>query len=275
MFRKRKSLATDSGAPRLASETWASTASETNAPLDPTSRLPLDPKPTPGYYPNFHTLEQQNYWDAATRKVVLDRIHNIPPPRFFTPEEAATMEAVIDRILPQDDRTDATRIPILPHLDERLHLNRIEGYRYEDMPSDQEAYRLAVRAIDTMAQELHNKPFHQLRTLDQETILQSLHDNKPQAAQSLWQQMNLKRFWAMLVTDCCTVYYAHPSAWDEIGFGGPAYPRGYMRIEGGEAEPWEVNEQRYQWLAPDDTISDRPQKTGEQESSHHGQAGTH
>lgn len=243
--------------------------------LDSSTRTALSPKPTPGYYPNFHTLEQQRYWDEATRRVVLDRVYNVPPIRFFNPAESHIMMAVIDRILPQDDRTDEARIPILPFLDERLYLNRIEGYRYEDMPSDQEAYRLSCRAFDAMAHELYGQLFDVLRIFEQETILQSLHDGTPLAAQSLWQQMNLKRFWSMLVSDCTAVYYAHPYAWDEIGFGGPAYPRGYMRIEGGEAEPWEVGEQRYEWLAPDDTLSDRGQQSGEQESSHHGQAGTH
>ena len=185
------------------------------------------------------------------------------------------MQAVISRVLPQEDRTDGTQIPILPGLDERLFLNRIEGYRYEDMPSDQDAYRLGVKAIEAMAQELHDKPFHVLQTLQQETILQSLHDGEPIAGREIWRQMNIKRFWAMLVSDCCTIYYAHPFAWDEIGFGGPAYPRGYMRLEEGEAEPWEVDEKRYDWLAPSDTLSDRPQQSGQQESSHHGQAGTH
>jgi hypothetical protein len=164
------------------------------------------------------------------------------------------IEAGVDRVLPQDDRTDATRTPILPFLDEHLHLDRIEGYRYEDMPSDQEAYRLATHAIDTMSHELYDKTFHVLLTLLQEAILQSLHDAKPQAAQQLWQQMNIKRFWAMLVSDCCTVYYAHPYAWDEVGFGGPAYPRSYMRLEGGEAEPWEVDEQRYELSPPSENL---------------------
>jgi len=27
-------------------------------------------------------------------------------------------------------------------------------------------------------------------------------------------------------------FYSHPWAWNEIGFGGPAYPRGYMRLGG-------------------------------------------
>ena len=242
--------------------------------LDPATGKELEPKPTPGYYPDFHTLDQQNYWDAATRKVVLDRIHHLPPIRFFTADEAATMQAVVDRVLPQDDRTAGMRIPILSRIDERLYLNRMEGYRYQDMPSDQEAYRLGAKAIEAMAQALHGTSFHTLNTLEQETILQSLHDAEPLAARDLWQPLNIKRFWSLLVSDCCTVYYAHPYAWDEIGFGGPAYPRGYMRLEGGEAEPWEMEEQRYDWLAPANTLSDRSQ-SAEQESSHHGQAGTH
>jgi len=60
----------------------------------------------------------------------------------------------------------------------------------------------------------------------------------------------------MLLEDSVNVYYAHPWAWDEIGFGGPAYPRGYMRLENGLPEPWETDEVRYIWTAPADTLSD-------------------
>jgi hypothetical protein len=230
-------------------------------PLDAATRNPLEPKVKPGYYPGFHTLSQ-HYWDPATRAVVLDRVNNIPTMQFFTPQESATMQAVIERVLPQDDRAESTRIPILPFLDSRLHLNHIDGYRYEDMPADREAYRIAVQAIDTMSHELYQRPFHALFILEKEQILQSIHDGNPPAAQSIWNKLNVKRFWTMLVSDCCAVYYAHPYAWDEIGFGGPAYPRGYMRLEGGEAESWEVDEQRYEWLAPDDTLSDEPEQAG-------------
>jgi hypothetical protein len=232
------------------------------APLDAKTRSPLDPKGTPGYYPGFHTLSQQNYWDAATRKLILDRVHAIPAMQFFTPQEAATMQGVIERVLPQDDRSEETRIPILPFIDQRLHLNHIEGYRYEDMPSDQDAYRIAVSGIDTMSHDLYGKPFHSLFIVEQEMILQSIHDGKPQAAQAIWKKLNICRFWSMLMSDCCAVYYAHPFAWDEIGFGGPAYPRGYMRLERGEAEPWEVGEQRYEWIAPSDTLSDEVEQDG-------------
>jgi hypothetical protein len=59
----------------------------------------------------------------------------------------------------------------------------------------------------------------------------------------------------LLVSDCTDAYYSHPWAWDEIGFGGPAYPRAYMRLERGEAETWEVTEKRYDWKAPENSVS--------------------
>jgi hypothetical protein len=42
-------------------------------------------------------------------------------------------------------------------------------------------------------------------------------------------------------------FYSHPWAWNEIGFGGPAYPRGYSRfgsphLNAAEREAWEGRE---------------------------------
>ena len=187
------------------------------------------------------------------------------------------MRAVVDRILPQEDRLQSHRIDVLAGIDERLFENRLEGYRYADMPPDQDAYRLAARAFEGMAREQYDQSFHALDIMRQETLLRSIHHAEPLAAKDLWSRMNIDRFWTMLVADCCFVYYAHPYAWDEIGFGGPAYPRGYMRLEEGEPEPWEVAEQRYGWAAPDDSLSDaeEPHGTGAEHQTHHGQAGTH
>jgi hypothetical protein len=243
---------------------------------DPATGHPLPQRVQPGYYKGWDVMRERSYWDAATRKVVEERLKAPPPLRFFSEAEAATMTAVLDRVLPQDDRLPAQRIPLLPVLDQRLHANRIEGYRFEDMPSDQQAYRSACEAFEAMGREVYELGFAQLTVTSQETLLQSLHDGEPVAAKALWQRMNVERFWSLLVTDACSAYYAHPWAWTEVGFGGPSYPRGYMRLEEGEAEPWEFEERRYAWAAPADTLSDRDQmKSVSEHQSHHGQAGTH
>ena len=50
--------------------------------------------------------------------------------------------------------------------------------------------------------------------------------------------------WSLWTRYACAEFYAHPWAWNEIGFGGPAYPRGY-KVRGqagahGGRERWEV-----------------------------------
>ena len=42
--------------------------------------------------------------------------------------------------------------------------------------------------------------------------------------------------------DIVRAYYAHPTAWSEIGWGGPASPRGYVRMGFDERDPWEAAE---------------------------------
>lgn len=215
--------------------------------VDPKTGASMPPRAQPGYYPGYRTLDQAHAWDEATRRVVESRVREVPPIRFFTPAERRTMEAVCDTVLPQDDRDDAHTIPIVPHIDERLHTGRGDGYRYEDMPPDAEAFRLGIQGIEAIAQHRHGRSFVDLDPLDQHAIMKALHDGKPDAGHDIWSRMPAHRFFLLLMKDVVDVYYAHPFAWDEIGFGGPAYPRGYMRLERGEPEPWEAPERRYAW----------------------------
>lgn len=247
-------------------------------PINAHTGQPIEPMAQPGYYPGFHTLDQQDFWDEATRKVVLARVYDVPPIRFFSPEEARLMQAVCDRILPQDDRDEEHKIPVLNYIDDRLYNGRIDGYQFTDMPSDSEAHRLGLQAIDAIAQCIYKRPFVELDPRSQDHVLQTIHDGKPPAGQEIWQKMAVKHFWALLVQDVVGAYYAHPYAWDEVGFGGPSYPRGYMRLERGQAEPWEVDEQRYSWQAPSTALSDAYTYPDALMGHHYqipGQGGTH
>jgi hypothetical protein len=245
-------------------------------PLDPGTGKARKQMEQPGYFPGFQTLSQKKFWDATTRRVVEDRVGNIPPIRFFTEGELPIITAVCERIMPQDDRLPQRRIPVLNSIDERLWKNEISGYRFEDMPEDRQAYRLGIQAIDLTARAEFEKSFSDLSALEQDTVLKSIHDGEKLAAHHIWDQMSIDRFWHLLVQDCVSAYYAHPWAWDEIGFGGPAYPRAYTRLEGGMPEPWEVDEQRYEWEGPKSSLSDAYEESGAgSDTPAHGQGGTH
>ncbi len=47
-------------------------------------------------------------------------------------------------------------------------------------------------------------------------------------------------FVQVLLKSAVAVYYSHPEAWNEIGYGGPASPRGYVRMGLNERDPWEA-----------------------------------
>ena len=236
----------------------------------------IAPCKQPGYYPGYSTLSQRAFWDAATRQMVEHRVYNVPKIRFFNAEEAFLMTKVCDRVLPQDDRLPEFRILIVNYIDERLFENKINGYRYEDMPEDREAHRLGLKAIDETSRAIHRIEFVDLDPLKQDFLVKSIHDGKKLAAHEIWDRMSIARYWQLLVQDCVTAYYSHPWAWDEIGYGGPAYPRAYTRLEGGLPEPWEVDEVRYAWTAPITSISDAYEEASAgPEATHHGQGGTH
>lgn len=223
-------------------------AAATEEPLEPTSQ--------PGYYPGYSTMAQKAFWDKATRDLLTMRVEQPPPIRYFTPEQTRFWRMVFEHLIPQHDRTPARRIPLVERLDERLYHNRTIGYRFENMPQDREAYRLGEQAINEEAQSRFGGLFIDLPHHQQDLVLQAIHDKKPQGADSIWGHMSIGRFWQLLMQDALEAYYSHPWAWDEIGFGGPAYPRAYTRLERGEPEPWEVEEQRYDWLAPRYAVSD-------------------
>jgi hypothetical protein len=247
-------------------------------PRDPASGDPLPPTARPGYFPGFSTLSQQAFWDAATRDRVLARVRHPPTLRFFTPDEAALMQLFADHLLPQFDRVPERRIPIVPWIDERLFTKRTPGYQFEEMPPDDEAYRLGFEAIERMARAAHGRGFIELDWHEQDVLLKSIHDAKPfEGGGDIWRRMPVHRYWALVLQDCIEAYYAHPWAWDEVGFGGPAYPRAYFRLENGQPEPWEVDERRYEWEAPAQAVSDpeEPEIAAHRGHPPHGQGGTH
>jgi hypothetical protein len=168
---------------------------------------------------------------------VLARVEQPPPFRFFSAAERATLKALCDRLTAQDEEP---RIPVLSFVDAKLYENAGEGYQYADMPSDQETWRTVARGLDEEARTLGLDAFAEL---GREHQLQICHRfAKGEVFGGAWATLNVARAYSVVMRDICTEFYAHPWAWNEIGFGGPAYPRGYAAFGNpdlGERESWE------------------------------------
>lgn len=176
-------------------------------------------------------------WNDVTRETVRRRLEDVPARQFLNPEEYAILEASCARIIPQPDREQP--VPIAPWIDHKLHLNQHDGYRYEGMPPLRETWKRGLRGLDEEANLRFGAGFATLSDSHKDDVLSCLQSGDTDAR--AWQTLSAPRFFKnYLLTDCITVYYAHPNAWNEIGFGGPASPRGYVRLGFNIRDPWEA-----------------------------------
>jgi len=189
------------------------------------------PGDRPPRFPGYDVLAQRDTWDDETAGTVLARLGPAPPLRFFTVDEEATARALVDRLLGQDSEP---RVPALELMDARLADGVGEGYRYERMPEATAAWKRSIRALDDDARANGAEAFHGLSPEAQMDLIEEV-----QQAEGDWHGMPAKRVFDLWMHYACTAFYSHPWAWNEIGFGGPAYPRGYAALGADKLETWE------------------------------------
>ncbi len=203
-------------------------------------------RPGGGRFPGFDAAAQAGHCDPVTASVVLSRLGPPPDMRFFTPAAAAVEIALCDQLLGQDGDP---RVPVAAMIDARLAEQETDGWRYADMPEDGQAWRDSLRYLDADAHAKFGWGFAQCDAADQRAMIQAVQDLGP----GEWHGLNAGHVWSLWTRYGCTAFYAHPSAWTEIGFPGPAYPRGYKHRGVGAREPFEVRD-----VSP----SDDPQRGG-------------
>ena len=186
-----------------------------------------------GRFPGYDVLDEVRRWDDVTAGVVLARLDPPTELSFFTDAEQATAAALFDLLLAQHHEP---KVPVLALVDQRLALDETDGWFFEDMPEDAEAWRVTLAHLDDDARRLHGGAFHQLTVAQQGELVQGIEDA------DTWHGLPAGHVWSLWTRYACAAFYSHPWAWNEIGFGGPAYPRGYKVLHPGWREPWEVAE---------------------------------
>jgi hypothetical protein len=208
-------------------------------------RDPADPRELPrqrrgrtpqmhGRYPDYDVLESAHAWDEVTRRLVLARINDVPQREFFSEVEFATLEAFADDVMAQDGEP---RIPVVAFVDAKLAAGSLDGYRYADMPDDRDTWRLVARGLDEAAQRAGHPSYALAPEEAQAEIMDAFAEAKLEGG--AWEELNVTQAYGVVMRAIVAAFYSHPWAWNEIGFGGPAYPRGYARLGPGMTEAWE------------------------------------
>jgi hypothetical protein len=192
-------------------------------------------------FPGYDVLAKRNTpsWNMQTRRVIDARLALAREPRFFTADEFATLEAVAARLVPQT--ASRPPIPVAALVDHKLLCGKTDGFRYAGLPREREAWRLGLKALDAEAQAAYSSDFRHLQANQQDALLERMQHGDLHA--DAWGKMPSKTFFSQrMAHDIVMAYYSHPTSWNEIGWGGPASPRGYVRMDFDERDPWEAAE---------------------------------
>ncbi len=162
--------------------------------------------------------------------------------QFFTPEEAAAVEAIVDRLIPADELSPGGRdLGCAAFIDRQLagaygrfgghymkgpfeHGTRQQGPQSDVTPADH--YRKALAALDSYCRTTFQMSFAQLPSAHQDQIIKDLEDDKLKLEEG-----NGQDFFKQILNDTQQGFFADPvyggnkdmAAWKMIGFPGAHY----------------------------------------------------
>jgi hypothetical protein len=178
-----------------------------------------------GRYPDYDVMEHARQWDHVTREVLVARVRDVPPVRFFDPVEATCLRAFCDVVMAQDREP---RVPVFELVDAKLHDGKLDGFQHVGMPDDRDTWRIVARGLDEAARGGGAECFAGAGDKLRRAIVGRFATGELEGG--AWDELaSVATAWSVVMRAVLSEFYSHPWAFNEIGFGGPRYPRGYMR----------------------------------------------
>jgi hypothetical protein len=214
----------------------------------------------PPRYPGYDVLLKRDSpsWDQITREVVDERLAQPNKPRFCNDVQWRALDALCTVIVPRSrqaknaptedttthdegNRWNEPSVPVAALIDMKLFHDGRDGYRDARLPPLRDAWRIGLAALDTESRKAYGAAFADVDDAHQRALVTRM--QRGELNDAAWEGMSCKVFFSLRVLhDIGSAYYAHPQAWNEIGFGGPANPRGYVRMQANRRDPWEASE---------------------------------
>ncbi|MBE7169944.1 MAG: gluconate 2-dehydrogenase subunit 3 family protein [Williamsia sp.] len=164
---------------------------------------------------------------TATKAVLEDRLQEKQTaPAFLDAASFRLLTILCRHLLAEEDGTRAARVAA--DIDARLAANKSNGWRYQQMPADRDAYALALKAMDETARSNYQHAFADLSTDKQLALLHQL--QKGETGGEYWNKVSPLKFFEELLCEATELYYSYPYALEEIGFAGIADAQGWKEI---------------------------------------------
>jgi hypothetical protein len=166
-------------------------------------------------------------------------------PRAFSAGRIETLRAMLARVVPT---AAAYGIDLASRLDEMMAEQDGNGWRYEALPTDPDAYNVGLDTLDAIARRRGASGFCALDGSAQDAILQAVEasDDLQQDEPALFDAKQMALWFEEVRSDAVRHYVAHPAIMARIGYsgfanGGEAGERfaGFQSVSIGAREPWE------------------------------------
>ena len=217
-------------------ERWRTPSSGPEPPAQPARRRRRRPERLPrqrrgttpqmhGRYPDYDVLEQAGHWDEVTRRWSSTRVSEVPPLRFFTPGGGCAARASATSCRPRT-----------PSRASRSWTMSTRSYtRASSTATATPTCPTTARPGAGSARGWTRRRGGAAPTTSRPRPTGRQHDDRRRLRRRRARRRRLGRAaaskaWSVVMRGALSEFYSHPWAWNEIGFGGPAYPRGYMRL---------------------------------------------
>ncbi len=179
---------------------------------------------------------QSDHLTQPTSKVLVDRLQqHFHQPKFFN-ESQSELLAKVAQLLMGEDSEDYNQ-KMAGFIDERLYLNKSDGWRYDEMPPDQEMYVKGLSGINEISFLVFKKDFQSLETHNQIEVLTKIQNGTAEG--NSWPNFSSKIFFEELLAEVSEIYYSFPEIQLEMGYAGMADHGGWTELKLDDTEPVE------------------------------------
>lgn len=192
------------------------------------------------HYPTYDVMNEKDHWDDHTQSIVTSRIVHQQQPGFLTEMENQMLQRICAHLT--FDKRDEIIQFIIDHINQSLSSSIGEGQRKPGVLKGDLLIREGLRALDQKAKEQFFMNFILLTEKEQVSLLKEISQQQTSPG-SYWEMIVPADFFKKLLTLTIEAYSSYPTIWSEMGYGGPAYPRGYVRTQLGQLDPWEAQSQ--------------------------------
>lgn len=193
----------------------------------------IHPKKT--YYPTYDVYSEKNEWDTGTQEVLHKRVHPVEG-SMLTADMKRTLQAIAKSLFPS--HIGEQTLSISMNLDQRLTNKKLKAFPKGAAHSKEQIILQGLTFAEHESILEDKKPFFQLSDDEKHEKLHRWRVNK--GNNEVWTPIKSSLFYTTITAELLKLIYSDPSVWSNIGFGGPAYPRGYYAFGPKQFDNWEA-----------------------------------